>query len=240
MPDTMSKRTTIGLIFGIIAMLLIVTTLILPWWGMHTIREDVDLHDGDKYYSESGGIGFYSYGTSLYSGEFSVPALFGATTMLMIIALIFTALFITMVFLYEMEKIRTLKLAKILGVLALIFCLIAPIIFAAAFPGAMKADEEKRAEDSDEEYESPDHDDPTKSFFGDYKDTDEDEYYKDTTTQSWGGDIGWNRFTRTYKTIPGPNPGTSASTRSCADVSTTTAISPKSVSTSTTILRIWT
>ena len=90
-----------------------------------------------------------------------------------------------------MEKIRTLKLAKILGVLALIFCLIAPIIFAAAFPGAMKADEEKRAEDSDEEYESPDHDDPTKSFFGDYKDTDEDEYYKDTTTQSWGGDIGW-------------------------------------------------
>ncbi|KPJ87602.1 MAG: hypothetical protein AMJ53_17890 [Gammaproteobacteria bacterium SG8_11] len=198
MPDTMSKRTTIGFIIGIIAILLIVTTLILPWYGMHSVREDKDL-DGDfNYYYESGygvsvtgGIGYYGSSMSLYSGAFSTPALFGITTLLMVMALICTALFIAMVFLYEMEKIRSLKLAKILCILALIFCLLAPIIFAVALPGAMRADAEKRAEDSDQDYESPDHDDPTKSFFGYYKDVDEDEYEIETTEQSWGGDIGW-------------------------------------------------
>jgi hypothetical protein len=198
MPDIMSKRSTVGFFIGILAMLLIVTTLILPWWGTHSVREEVDLDDGDKYYSEygygvsiTGGIGNYYYSTSLYSGEFSTPVVFGATTVLMIMALIFTVLFLTMVFLYEMDKIKNLKLAKILGILALIFCLIAPIIFAVALPGALKADAEKRAEDRDEDYESPDHDDPTKSFFGSYEDTEETDYYKESIEQSWGGDIGW-------------------------------------------------
>jgi len=198
-PDTMSKKSIISLMFAITGMLLLVASLILPWWGTNTVSDQYDPDTGEKeYHYESGGglsiasgIGLYGGGTSLYSGDYSVPALFGATTMLVIMALIFISLFITSIFLLGIGQIKKTKLPMVFGILALVFCILAPIIFMAALPGATKADEEKRAEDDDDEYEEPDHDDPTKSFFGSYEDTEDRGYADVTIKQSWGGDIGW-------------------------------------------------
>jgi hypothetical protein len=69
-----------------------------------------------------------------------------------------------------------------LGVLALVFCLLAPIIFMIALPIAMRDDAEE-----DGDYDEPDRNDPTKSFFGSY----EEESFYGTTESNWGGDIGW-------------------------------------------------
>ena len=187
--------------FAVVGLVILIASFILPWWGAHSESDEKDV-DGDyHYHSESGygisvtngigGIVFGGGGTSLYSGEFQTPVVFGITTMLLILALIFTSLMITAIALSLFGKLGKRKLPMIFGILALIFCILAPVVFMAALPGAMKADAQKQAEDRDDDYEEPDHDDPTKSFFGNYEDIDEDEYSIDKTKRYWGGDIGW-------------------------------------------------
>jgi hypothetical protein len=199
MPDLLSRKFTIALIFAVIGMVLLLSSFILPWWGQHQIQDSYDVETGDKnYHNEFGygigvtsGLGFYGGGTTLYGGDYILPKIYIATTFLIIISIIFLFLLITTILLFQIDKIKNAKLPMIFGMMALIFCLIAPIIFMGALPGAMKTDAEKRAEEDGGKYEEPDHNDPTKSFFGNYEEVDEDEYDRDVRKLTWGGDIGW-------------------------------------------------
>ena len=198
MPANNDKKKVLALMFAVIGIVLLMVSLMLPWWGVHYERDSESKGGNNDYHSESGGgisvTSGLAYGvgrTSLYSGSFSTPIVFGVTAMFLILALIFSSLMITAILLSWFGKLRKAKLPMIFGILAIIFCLLAPIVFMAALPSAMKTDAEKNAENSGGDYEAPDHDDPTKSFFGNYEDTEEDEYDIDKTKQNWGGDIGW-------------------------------------------------
>ena len=191
MPGNSDKKKVMALMFAVIGIVLLIVSLMLPWWGVHTKVEDTSEY-GYSYESGGGvsiasGFGYSGGGTSMYSGDFSTPLIFGVTTMFMILALLFASLMTVYIIISLFGKNIKPKLPTILGILAIIFCILAPTIFMIALPGAMQADAKKRAEDNGGEYVEPDHDDPTKSFFGEYKDDSDEEIEK----MNWGGDIGW-------------------------------------------------
>jgi amino acid transporter len=186
----------IALMFVITGLVLLMVSFILPWWGYHTIFYQKDSDDNLEYIDEGGfglsvssGISNRRSGTSFYIGDFNTPLVFGITTLFLILALIFGSLMGTSLIIGILTKNTIQRLSMILGILALIFCLLAPVIFMVALPGAMKADEQKIADNKDEKYYEPDYDDPTKSFFGSFEPKDED--FGGVTKSRWGGDIGW-------------------------------------------------
>ena len=192
MTKIMLKKSIIALLFAAIGLMLLIFSFVLPWWGYHNVYDDGEYHSewsggisiasGFWYYQGQGDSPTIQSGTSLYMGDYSVPALFGTTAILMIIAIIFTFLLIISILLFEFGKIRK-RMPMIFGVIAIIFCILAPIIFMVAFPNAVKADTEKRIEEGSLTDGVPSHDDPSNKFFGSYK--------EDSFKQTWGGDIGW-------------------------------------------------
>lgn len=190
------RSKVLALMFAVTGIILLMVSFVLPWWGYHTERERRS-SDGDlEYYNEAGfglsissGISNGRSGTSFYIGDYSTPAVYGVTTLLLILALIFASLMVVSIILNWFGKNIKLKLPLILGIMAIIFCILAPFVFMAALPGAMKADAEKSAKDTNDDYKEPNHDDPTKSFFGSYED--KDGGLSDLTRSNWGGDIGW-------------------------------------------------
>jgi hypothetical protein len=188
---------------AVVGIVLLLVSFILPWWGLHlemdrTMSTGLVTDGGYDYHEEVGfgmsissGISYSGSGTSFYISGFSTPAIFAFTASLMVLALIFASLMVTALFLTMINKNIKPGLPLRFCVLAIIFCLLAPIVFMIALPVAMKADAEKRAEDSGEDYEEPDRDDPTKSFFGSYEEEEDDGYFIGTTKSNWGGDIGW-------------------------------------------------
>ncbi|UCE36653.1 MAG: hypothetical protein JSW00_14215 [Thermoplasmata archaeon] len=181
-----------AVMLSFIAFILLLSSFILPWYGTHTESEYYDSHNEVGYGmtlsfflspSTVGGATFY--GGSATSGLLTLTAIF------VILALIFIGLFFIFSLFKAMDKSGPTYLLKVIGVLGMIFCILAPIIFMIALPGAMKADVEEEAAADGEEYDEPDHDHPTKSFFGSYEDTDEDDWGRREERASWGGDIGW-------------------------------------------------
>ncbi len=73
------------------------------------------------------------------------------------------------------------KMPMIFTLIAAILCILAPMILMATLPGAFEAD----AKEANDDWEQPDHDAYTKSFFGSYEDKEDD------SKDSWGGDVGW-------------------------------------------------
>ncbi len=191
-----SRKKAFALMFAVTGIVLLMVSFILPWWGFHTEVERRN-SDGDLlYYNEAGfgvsvssGISWGRSGTSMYIGDFSTPVVYGVTTLFLILALIFASLMVTTIIINLLEKKTKQKLPMILGILAVIFCLLAPLVFMISLPGAMKADAEKTASDSNNDYKEPAQDDPTKSFFGSTEE--KDDGGNDVTRSNWGGDIGW-------------------------------------------------
>jgi hypothetical protein len=182
------SKKILAIMTAVVGMVLLLVSFILPWWGLH-LEIDGSASGGGFGVSISSGISYQGSGTSFYIGD-STPIVYSTAAILIILALIFTALMITalMISLINNYYIRP-KLPFQLGVLALVFCLLAPIIFMIALPMAMKADAEEKAEDSGFEFNEPDRDDPTKSFFGSYEE--EGGFYSGEIKSNWGGDIGW-------------------------------------------------
>lgn len=199
MPGSDDRRKVLAIMIAVTGIVLLMVSFVLPWWGLHLERERTT-SIGSGYYSHeeggfgvsiSSGISYSGSGTSFYIGGFSTPAVYTFTALLMILALIFASLMVTALIITLINKNIKSRSPLLFGVLAIIFCLLAPIVFMIALPGAMKADAEKRAEDSGEDYEEPDRDDPTKSFFGSYEEIENDSHSISTTKSNWGGDIGW-------------------------------------------------
>ena len=185
---------------------MILISFLLPWWGAHSESYSYygnEYSEGSSYAYESGGglslISGLGYspgsgsmgGISLYSGDFSTPGIFRIAVILMVIALILAAIFAVSIFLCGNDILDSTSLPKTLGIIVVIICILAPIIFMVGLPGALEDDAKKTAEMNNREYEAPDHDDPTKSFFGSYSDTVTSNGNIDRTKMSWGGDIGW-------------------------------------------------
>ncbi len=190
-----------ALMFSFLALILLLSSFILPWWGLHVETKRVD-GDGDTTYRKDGyGIPlsfFYmpvggTSGATFYGGT-STSLVFTLTAAFVILAMIFTGLFIVSILTLMIDKTEPPNLLKTFGILAMVFCILAPLIFMVGLPGALKADSKEDAEYYDNDYEEPDHDDPTKSFFGSHEEKDEDLWDggSRTDTTNWGGDIGWN------------------------------------------------
>ncbi len=182
---------------ALIAFILLMTSFILPWYGIHEKRE-YEYSDGDTEINEYGSgftLSFFispaGYGGATLYGGTATSGIFMLASLLLIAGLIFIGLFLLSILFKFGGKINQTNTLRTLGVLAMIFCILAPMIFMIGLPGALKSDAEKSAKNSGSQYEEPDHDDPTKSFFGSYEDVDEDSFSKQTDTTSWGGDIGW-------------------------------------------------
>jgi amino acid transporter len=199
MSDIDSRKYFMALVFAMLGLVLLASSFVLPWWGIHTENTNYDESTGEvNYHSEGGGgisissgLGFYAGSSTIYNIGDAVSKLSIGVVMIMIIAIFSAIMFVASILLKWFGKLDNPKLPKIFGILAIICCLLAPIIFMGAFPGALKSDAEQDAKDSGNEYEEPDRNDMTKSFFGDYKEEDESEYSDDVTKQSWGGDLGW-------------------------------------------------
>jgi hypothetical protein len=181
-------RKRMAIMFGVVGIVLLFISFILPWWGFyrHTDGEASGFGYGT---SISSGIEIQGSGTSFYTGGVTKTVYFVAA-ILIVLALICASLMVTQLMISMIRYNRKPNLALQLGILALVFCLLAPIIFMIALPMAMRTDAEREAEEDGEEYEEPDHDDPTKSFFGSYED--EGNFFDGRTIRrNWGGDIGW-------------------------------------------------
>ncbi len=189
------RRKVLAILIAVTGIVLLMVSFVLPWYGTHTeVRQEHQIGATIIYYefgggtSISSGVSYSGGATSMYYGDFSTPIIFGVTLLLLILALIFILLMVVILIINLTGKNINSRLPMILGIFALIFCLLAPLVFMVALPGAMKADAEKRAEKRGDDYIEPDHDDPTKSFFGNYEEEDGD---LSVTKSYWGGDIGW-------------------------------------------------
>lgn len=184
-----SKRIYIMMVFLIIGLLLLFVSFILPWYGFQQITDRFDRDTGENtYHSESGfgvpisrgwGAEVYNGHTSLFSGDQNVPFIFLLTSLLVIFALVFISLFSFSIIIKIIQN-EYKKPPLIFGVLAVIFCLLAPLIFMISLPSAMNAD----AEESDSV-------DTPNSFFGSTKKITNYGSRKIVTERRWGGDIGW-------------------------------------------------
>jgi hypothetical protein len=177
------RKKNLAIMIAVMGIVLLMVSFILPWWGLHQEREGTGSIGGFGV-SISSGISYQGSGTGFYIGT-STSIVYSAAAILIILALICSSLMVTALIISLISNNIKPKLPLQLGVLALVFCLLAPIIFMIALPMAMKADAEKEAEDQGEEYNEPDGDAPTKSFFGSY------EVEGIGFKSYWGGDIGW-------------------------------------------------
>jgi hypothetical protein len=181
------RKKIMAIMFAVIGTVLLMVSFVLPWWGLH-VEIEGSSSGGGFGVSISSGISYQGSGTSFYIGD-STPIVYSTAALLIILALICSSLMVTALIISLINNNIKPDLIQRLGVLAIVFCLFAPIIFMIALPIAMKADAEKNAEDGGYEYDEPDHDDPTKSFFGSYEE--EGGFFSGTTKSNWGGDIGW-------------------------------------------------
>jgi len=186
----MSKKLSSALTFCIVGIVLLNASLVLPWWGTHT--ETTYKSDYNEGVTESGmGITLFSYpmtGGSLYSGSYMTPWLFMITAFMVILGMVFGGIMAGNLLLQGNGKGGSLGLARKMGIFAMVMCFVAPAVFAIALPTAMRTDAQTRAEQYGGDYEEPDHEDPSKTFFGTYTE-DEDDYAK--SVKVWGGDFGW-------------------------------------------------
>ena len=186
MPENGDRRKVLAILIAVTGIVLLLVSFILPWWGLHLEMDGSS--EGGFGVSISSGISYQGSGTGFYIGG-STSIVYFTAAILIILALICASLMVTTLIISLINNNIKPKLPLQLSVLALVFCLLAPIIFMIALPMAMKADAEKKAEDRGVEYDEPDRDDPTKSFFGSYEE--EGDIYSGTTKSNWGGDIGW-------------------------------------------------
>ncbi|UCE38384.1 MAG: hypothetical protein JSW00_03925 [Thermoplasmata archaeon] len=181
------RKMILAIMITVMGIVLLMVSFILPWWGLH-LEMDGSASGGGFGVSISSGISYQGSGTGFYIGS-STSIVYSVAAVLIILALICASLMVTALIISLINNNMKPKFPLQLGVLAMVFCLLAPIIFMIALPMSMKADAEKEAEDSGNEYVEPDRDDPTKSFFGSYEE--EGVFHTGTTKSNWGGDIGW-------------------------------------------------
>jgi hypothetical protein len=193
------RRKTQAILYAVVGIVLLMASFVLPWWGLYSESESRRLDpDEPIWHSETGfgvsissGISYQGGGTSLYNLGHVTSVVYSITAMLMVLALIFASLMIAGLMLdFVQRKIKS-RLPMMFGVFAVFFCLLAPIVFMIALPIALEADAREEAERDGDEYEEPEHDDPTKSFFGTFEDEDDDGWRVTSQTRRWGGDIGW-------------------------------------------------
>jgi hypothetical protein len=193
------RKKAHAVMYAVVGIVLLMASFVLPWWGSYWEMEErsadddriFDHHEDGFGVSLTSGFSFDGSGTSLYNrGQFT-SMVYAISAMLLIVALIFSSLMITGLMLDIIHRNLKSRLPMMFGIFAVFFCLLTPIAFAIALPIAMEADARKEAEEDGDEYEAPDHNHRTKSFFGSHNEEDIGSWSVITTTRRWGGDIGW-------------------------------------------------
>jgi hypothetical protein len=168
-----------------VALAMLMVSLVVPWWGMHGETEyewDGETESDEYHYN------LFIFGSfSLYGEDDNMTFVTFLTMTMLFLAIIFTALFIAATAGFGMGASKTHGGAMALGAMAMIFCMVAPLSFAVALPGAMLGDEEQDARDAGMDYDETDDPDPTNTFFGNF----EEESEGSSEVRTWGGDMGW-------------------------------------------------
>jgi hypothetical protein len=193
------RRKVHAIMTAVAGMVILAASFVLPWWGMYfeyeRIRLDTDetisYSDAGFGISVSSGISWEDTGTSLYIRNSVTTIVCAIAAMLVIMALVFASLMIAGLMVDLLRRTVKSRIPMMFGMFALFFCLLAPIVFMIALPIAMEADARSEASLDGDEYEVPDHDDPTKSFFGSHREEDTGSSWVEVEETTWGGDIGW-------------------------------------------------
>lgn len=177
----METKAMIGTILGIVAVILLVLSLTMPWWTMN--------EEKPRGYNEEG-----TYETTTRVSPEALPQYSSSedetsnttettnmTSWMATIGTIATTISVVLIGMaVPAEKNNLKKIGVVLMIVGIIFALVAPIYMMTSFPDAIKDDQF-----TDSQQEVPDHDHPAKSFFGSYSEDGSD------AEQDWGGGMGW-------------------------------------------------
>jgi multisubunit Na+/H+ antiporter MnhG subunit len=172
------------IVFALLAVIMMGISMALPWYVVST---ELAGEKAETTYSFSGismdiGNGTESRGW----GEEPLDELYDNQAGVYTIAMIMTILGLVFAILLLIgaimaKKGKGKKLAVIFGLLAFIFCLLAPILFMAMHPGAVAQDYK------DNSGAEPEGKGPHDSFMGEEK----QEFFNMEIKYSWGGGAGW-------------------------------------------------
>jgi len=205
LPKQMPMRKIVAITIGLAALILIAASLLLHWWTIHTTQgssnyqwynidqtQAYPLTEGEYIVGDS-----YVGGSMVYAVGYDVPVLCGIVIILLIISIVFVMLFLISVYLCKSGRVSR-SVPLIIGIITMLLLISAPLLFMMMLPVSIENDHERLAELQGREYEPPDHDHPSKSFFGSYEAEGSDEanvWYslsnEETLKQQWGGDLGW-------------------------------------------------
>lgn len=186
------KKSLIGLVFTVLALLLLCVSFLLPWYSVHidsktsTVGGTVETHhdfyayfDHWKIVSESGDnteedIEDYDSGSEL-------EKVFHNTMILTLIAMLMTGLGVVGLFLLKGGKMGH-KLVSLIIAIAFIFSLVAPLYLMMSLPDAMEENNVNYLQTGDEINEKFfGEDEIGGSFFG----------VEGEVKINWGGDLSW-------------------------------------------------
>jgi preprotein translocase subunit Sec61beta len=187
------KPWNVTLVCIIIAMILIATSIFLPWY--YQSHERIHQSGGPiirSNYQPRGLNGVFEFGDdstsfieSYSEHEDNLPkVVLVFRIILSILLIVLFALFLLLItlLLHKYKKVERKKMGKTLVIGALVLTLSAPIFLAIAIPQAFESDVE------DYEYYEGEEKSPLNSFFGEitYENEDEKKY-----TDKWGPSYGW-------------------------------------------------
>lgn len=167
------NKAMIGGILAVIAVILLVTSLAMPWYTINSEYEGEESTSRDSLH-------LFSPNSDSESETSNTTTTFNITSWMATIGTIASAaslMFIGMAIPANKNKFK--KIGMVLLIIGIIFALIAPLYLMTSLPGAYKDDH------YGENRELPDHDSPAKSFFGSHSPEGTENKY------SWGGGIGW-------------------------------------------------
>jgi hypothetical protein len=184
-PLTSSKLPMLVIVFAILSIIMMSIALVTPWYEISTEVDSGWEHTRSitTYYFDGveSDLEKVSWDDDQLKDLDAIKGVYSTTQIMVILGLVFGILLLVGAIIAMVGKGN--KLAIIFGLLAFIFCLFAPIIFAGMHPGAWKSD----WEDLDWELEGPG---PWDSFMD--EDTLEDPGYgvREIKT-TWGPSTGW-------------------------------------------------
>jgi hypothetical protein len=184
MGPRMSKNAILVLVFAILIIVIMGVCMFTPWYVVKSEYEDYEVESevsfaGMKAKSEGSSVS-YDWDDEMLKDEENTRNLYLITQIMVILGLVFGILILIGAILAMVGKGPGKKLAVIFGLIALIFCILAPVIFLVMHPGALDSDYEGTVK--------PD-EGPNKSFIGSKEY--EGSAYADSYKQEWGPAIGW-------------------------------------------------
>jgi len=172
----MDQKTIIGMILGIVAVILLILTFVMP---MYTISGEMEQFgqrisfDWDFYYSETESEANGETETEEYDEDSEVGSTFNLTMIFVIVAIIGSIIGMIGALMVGLGKLDK-KIGALLAIIGVIFAFVAPLYLMASLPGAF--DEDGGEFDMGDEG-------PHESFFGSTE--------EEGVEISWGPGVAW-------------------------------------------------